>query len=173
MQWRGEVKKRVSWLFVIELDPFVRIACGIHVADEIVETNIERGTVIVRMEGEMGVVLQVLVEKDVDVVVYVVDKPKRADGAGTETKVLLHSPLRGQTELALMKKVLQVVDTHMMVALEDNQIVAVALMVAEKKVLAMGAGKITPIRTSILNSRGGRVLGICKVNAKFPKTFVY
>lgn len=71
------VGKRV----LVEFDPLVGVACGIHVADEVVKADVERGTVVVWVEGEVCVVLQVLVEEDVNVVFGIVDKSEGADGA--------------------------------------------------------------------------------------------
>ena len=52
---------------------------------------------------------------------------------------------------------LERVDGHLLVALEDHQIMAVALMVAEEKVLAMNRVYVLPILQSQFDGRKRRV----------------
>ena len=69
--------------------------------------------------------------------VRVVDETEEGDGAGDSSEVFLHALFGGEGELALMQLMLQSVDVHLLVALEDDQVVAVALVVSEKQVLAV------------------------------------
>ena len=80
----------------------------------------------------MGIFFQILVEKDVYMVLCIVDESEGADTARLQAKVLIHTPFRGEAELALMKDMLQIVNPHCVIALEYDQIVAVALMVTEE-----------------------------------------
>lgn len=64
-----------------------------------------------------------------------------------------------------MENVLQVVNAHRVVTLEDYKIVTIPFMVAEEKILAMRARKISPVGTTIFNGGRSRVLGIGVFNA--------
>ena len=153
-----------GWVSV-ELDPLVGVACGAHVADEVVEADVKRGAVVVGMEGEVGVVLQVLVEEDVNVVLGIVDKSEGADGACLQTKIFVHAPLGGEAHLSLMQYVLKVVNGHIVVALEDDEVVAVALVVAEEEVLAMGARQVAPVGAPVVDGGRGGMLGVGELYA--------
>lgn len=80
---------------LVEFDPLVGVACGVHVADEVVEADVERGTVVVGVKREVGVVLQVLVEENMNVVLSIVNKSEGADGARLQSQIFVHAPLGG------------------------------------------------------------------------------
>ena len=88
------------------------------------------------MEAQTGCVLKVLVDEEVDMMLGVVDEAERGDAARLQAEVFLHPRLRGEGQLALMQALLEVVDVHLMHALEDDQVMLVALVVPEKQVLA-------------------------------------
>ena len=87
----------------------------------------------------MGVVAEILVKENIDMMVHVIDKAERTDTARLEAKIFLHTPLGGKTEFPLAKEMLKVMNAHGMIALKNNQIMTIALMVAEEKVLAVSA----------------------------------
>ena len=68
------------------------------------------------------------------VVLRIVHQAEGRHRAGAQAQPLLHTLLRGEGELSLMQALLQVVDSHRLLAIEDNQVVAVALMVTEEEV---------------------------------------
>jgi hypothetical protein len=71
-----------------------------------------------------------------------------------------------------MEQMLQIVDAHVVVALKDNQIMSVPLVVTKKEVLTMGARKTAPIGAAVLDSRGSGMLGIDKLNAELLKSLI-
>ena len=85
-------------------------------------------------------------------VVLVVDEAERGDAAGLQAEVFLHASLRGEGELALVQALLQVVNVHLVHALEDDQIVLVALVVPEKQVLAVRGLKLAPVSQRLLDA---------------------
>ena len=87
------------------------------------------------MEAEVRGLEEVLVEEDAYVVVGVVDEGEGADGSGRDAEVTLQAVLGGEGELALVKAMLDGMDVHRAVAGEDNEVVTVALVIAEEEVL--------------------------------------
>ena len=67
---------------------------------------------------------------------------------------------------------LKVVNGQIGIALENDEIVAVALMVAEEEVLAMGTGKVGPILATYLYRRCCGMFGISELYPKPLKAFV-
>lgn len=89
--------------------------------------------------------------------VLVVDEAEGGDAAGLQTEVFLHAGLRGEGELALVQTLLEVVDVHLVHALEDDEVVLVALMVPEKKVLAVRGLELAPVGQRLLDGAQRRV----------------
>ena len=88
------------------------------------------------MEAEVRGLEEVLVEKDAYMVVGVVDEGEGGDGAGCDAEVTLQAVLGGEGELALVEAMLDGVNVHRAVAGEDDEVVTVALVIAEEEVLA-------------------------------------
>ena len=86
-------------------------------------------------------------------VFFVVDKSEGRHRARLQAEVTLHTLWRGETQLALMQAVLHIVNSHILVAVEAYQVVAVALMVAEKEVFAVHRAIVAPILLCDLDSR--------------------
>ena len=109
------------------------------------------------METQSGRVEEVLVYEKVDVVLRVVDETERGDAARLQTEVFLHPRLRGEGQVALVKALLQVMDVHLVHALEDDEVVLVALVVPEKQVLAVRGLELAPVGQRLLYRAQGRV----------------
>ena len=150
----------------IEFHPLVRVAGGVHETDEILRADGKGSAVIIRMEGKFLHGTEVLVEEDMDVVVRVVHQPEGADRTGAQPEVTLHALRRGKTELALAEALLQVADGKGAGAVEDDQVVPVALVVAEEKVFAVGAVEVLAILHRQLDGGGFRVLEIFEADAQ-------
>ena len=88
------------------------------------------------MEAEVRGLEEVLVEEDAYVVVGVVDEGEGADGSGRDAEVTLQAALGGEGELALVEAMLDGMNVHRAVAGEDDEVVTVALVIAEEEVLA-------------------------------------
>ena len=88
------------------------------------------------MEAEVRGLEEVLVEEDAHMVVGVVDEGEGSDGAGRDAEVTLQAVLGGEGELALVKAMLDGMNVHRAVAGEDDEVVTVALVIAEEEVLA-------------------------------------
>ncbi len=75
------------------------------------------------MEAQARGVQQVLVDEEVHLVVLVVDEAEGGDATGLQAEVFLHSGFRGEGQLALVQALLEVVDVHLVHALEDDEVV--------------------------------------------------
>ncbi len=101
-----------------------------------------------------------------DLVVLVVDEAERGDAARFQAEVFLHPCLRGEGELALVQALLQVVDVHLVHALEDDEVVLVALVVPEKQVLAVRGLELAPVGQRLLDGAQRRVKLDVEVDAE-------
>ena len=95
--------------------------------------------------------LESLVEEEVHVVLLIVDKSEWRHRARTQAEPLHHTLRRGKRQLALAQDVFKVVYCHRLLRVEDNQIVTVALVVAEEEVLAVLRSILSPIFSCYLN----------------------
>lgn len=146
-----------------ELDEAVHVVAG----------DFQRGGVVIGVEGDPLGLAQVLVQIELDLMVRVVDQPEEGDGAGDRAEIFFHALLRSEGELALMQLVLQAVDVHLLVALEDDQIVPVALVVSEKQVLAVCRVEILPVFHRLLYRRKRRMLVHDVTDAQFLQLVKY
>ena len=105
-------------------------------------------------------------------VLRVVDESERGHGARSHAQIFHQSRFRGEAQLALMQLFLDVVDVHVLVAVEADQIVLVALVVAEEEVLAVLGVMPCPVLLGNLDGRGGRVLQILVRDVQFIQEFV-
>lgn len=84
----------------------------------------------------------------------IVNQAERRDTSWFKTKVLHHSLWRSETELAwrveaschkaLLEATLHVVDVHIMVAMEADEVVLVTFVIAEEEILAVDAAIVFP-----------------------------
>ena len=105
------------------------------------------------MEAQTWRIFEVVVEEEVSVILLVVDESKRRDRARLQAQIALHTLWRGEAQLSLMQTVLKVVDSHILVAVEADEVVAIALVVAEKEVFAVHRPVVVPILLGNLDSR--------------------
>ena len=96
----------------------------------------------------------------------VIDEAERGDAAGLQAEVFLHAGLRGEGELALVQALLEVVDVHLVHALEDDEVVLVALVVPEKQVLAVRGLELAPVGQRLLDGAQRRVKLDVEVDAE-------
>ena len=98
--------------------------------------------------------------------VHVVDETERGDAAWLQAEVFFHALLRGEGELALVQTLLEVMDVHLVHALEDDEVVLVALVVPEKQVLAVRGLELAPVGQRLLNAAQRRMELDVKVDAE-------
>ncbi len=72
-----------------------------------------------------------------------------------------------------MQQMFKVMDSKVLVTLKDDKVMAVALMIAEKQILAVCTRQVCPILAADLDGWCCRMLSVCKLNAKFLKTLIY
>ena len=157
----------VEKFFLVQIYPLVWIAHILQKSFEIFTLHDERGSVLAWVEAHSLGILQLLVQEKMHVVFRVVDESERRHRTGFHAEVLHQTRLRGEAQLALVQLFFNVVDIHVLVAIETDQIVLVALVVAEEKVLAMLGIVPRPILLSYLDSRCWRMLQIFVWNMQF------
>ena len=64
-----------------------------------------------------------------------------------------------------MQYVLKVVNSHIVVALKDDEVVAITLVVAEEEVFAMGARQVAPVGAPVVDSGRSGMLGVGELYA--------
>ncbi len=109
------------------------------------------------MEAQARGIQEVLVDEEMHLMVFVVDEAEGGDAAGLQAEVFLQASLRGEGQLALVQTLLEVVDVHLVHALEDYEVVLVALVVPEKQVLAVHGLKLAPVGQRLLDGTQRRV----------------
>ena len=139
---------------------------------EIFSFHDERGSILAWVEAHALGILQLLVQKEVHVVFRVVDESERRYRTGFHAEVFHQSLLRGEAQFALVQLFLDVVDVHILIAVETDQIVLVALMVAEEEVFAMFGIVSGPILFGNFDGRGGRMLQIFVRDVQFVQKLV-
>ena len=114
------------------------------------------------METHALRLLQLTVKEHMHMVLRVVDESERGHGARSHAQIFHQSRFRGEAQLALMQLFLDVVDVHVLVAVEADQIVLVALVVAEEEVLAMDRAVVVPPALGLLDGLafGMSVVGV-------------
>ena len=87
---------------LVEFNKLIAIAHRLEVAQKLVARYDHCTSAIVGVEAQTLGTLQVLVEKEVHVVLLVIDKPKRRDRAWFQAKIALHTLWRCEAQLSLM-----------------------------------------------------------------------
>ena len=121
----------------IQFQKLVSVARGGEVAHELVVLEQHRGAVVVRVESVAGPLAHPGVEEQVHVVRRVVYQPECRDRSGAQSEPPFHALFRGERELALVQPLFEVADRQPLFGVEAYQVVPVALVVAEKEVLAV------------------------------------
>ena len=138
---------------LIEFYKLPTVAHRLEVAEELLARDYHRTAAVVGMERETIRFFEVFVEEEVYMALLVVNQPEWRHRAWLQTEVALHTLWRSEAQLTLMQTMLQVVNSHIAVAVEAHQIVAIALVVAEKEVFAVHRPVIVPILLGNLDCR--------------------
>ena len=102
--------------------------------------------------------LQLSINKQVNMVLMIVDDAEWRNRTGTQTQVLLHPMGRCKGDFSLLQSLFKVSDIQLPAVIQDHQVVLVALMVSEEKILAMCCINIFPVRKGLFNGRNRGVL---------------
>ena len=145
---------------LIQVNPLVWVAHVLQETFEILALHDERGGVDAGVEAHALSVLQLPVEEDMYVVFGVVDESERRYGTGHHAQILHQPLLGGKAQFALVQLFFDVVDVHVLVAIEADQIVLVALVVAEEEVLAVFGIVSRPVLLCNFDGRRRRVLQV-------------
>lgn len=121
--------------------------------------------VVVGVKTKRRLVSQVLVNEEMDMIFYVVYKPERRDRTGLKAEILFHAHTRCKGKFALVQRVFKVVNGKVALAVENDKIVTIALVVPEEEVLAMLRTIGPPLCAGYFNSRGLVVSVPCMLNS--------
>ena len=161
-----------------QLDVLVCVADDGEVALKVGAGDDDGAAAVVGMEGEGGGLKEAGVEEEVDVVLRVVDKAEGGDAARLKAEVLHHTLGGGEGKFAAggetlggelgLEALLKVVDGEVVVAMEADEIVLVALVIAEEEILAMHGTVIVPPTLGFLY---GLTFGMGVVGEGYGVTF--
>lgn len=118
------------------------------------------------MEAHLFGLLKLFINEDMHMVLRIVDQSEGCDRAGLHTQIFHQAGLRSKAELALVQLMLYVMDVHVLVAVEQHQIVAVALVVPEEEVLAVLGIVACPVLFGNLDGRGRGMLQILEFDVE-------
>lgn len=146
---------------IVELHEAVGVAEGGEIAEEVVAADDNRATAIVGMERErVGFGKAVIKEKD-NMMLDIVDEAKRRNATGLETKITHHSFGRSKREFAgriealrhefLLEAMLKVVNIKVVIAMEADQVMLIAFVIAEENILAMDRTIVFPPTLGLLD----------------------
>ena len=130
---------------LIEFYKLPRVAHRFEVAHKLLVRDNHRTSAVVGVEAQTWRIFEVVVEEEVSVILLIVDKAERRYRAGLQAQIALHTLRRCEAQLSLSQTLLKVVDSHILVAVETHEVMAIALVVAEKEVLAVHRAVIVPI----------------------------
>lgn len=129
----------------IQVDILVAVPDQVQIAFELRERNDDRRPIVIGMETEARTRTKIAIEKQVYMILRIVDQPERRHRPGQQPQITFHALLRCERQLSLMQPVFEVVNCHVVAAVEADQIVAVTLVVAEKEILAVRRAVVVPI----------------------------
>ena len=138
---------------LVEFYKLITITHRLEVAQKLLARYNHRTSAVVGVEAEALGILKVLIEKEMHVVLLIVDKSEGRHRAWLQTQIALHTLWRGEAQLSLSQTLLKVVDSQILVAVEAYQVVAIALVVTEKEVFAVYRPIIVPILLGNLDCR--------------------
>ena len=151
---------------IIQLHKFIRIPHRLQKLDKVLLANDDCPRVVIGMEAQARGIQEVFIDEEVYLVVLIVDEAEGGDAAGLQAEVFLHASFRGESEFALVQSLLEVVDVHLVHALEDDEVVLVALVVPEKQVLAVRGLKLAPVGQRLFDGTQRRVKLDVEVDAE-------
>ena len=139
---------------LIQLDILKTIAYGLQIFGKVLPGNNHRPPAVVGMKGQCGGIAQVIVKKEMHMMLYVIDESKWRHTTWLQAKILHHSLGRCKGQLATrwqtlrnersLQAMFKVMDVKVVVAMEAYQIMAVTLVIAKEKVFAVDTAIITP-----------------------------
>lgn len=140
---------------------FVCVAEGGEIGLEGFTGDDYRAAAVVGVEGQGGGIEECGVEEEMDMVFLVVDESEWRYAARFEPEIAHHSlwGCEGEfswcrlalTDESLFQTALKVVDVEVVVAVETDEVVLVAFVVAEEDVLAVDASVVLPPAFGFLN----------------------
>ena len=152
---------------LVEVYPFNAVADTLEVLLEGRTGDDHRAAAVVGVETEAVCLQEVLVQEENDMVLGVIDESEWTDAAWFQAQVAHHTLGTGKRQLAGgrlsrglqggFETLLKVVDSQVVVAMEADEVVPVALVVAHEDVLAMHTAVIVPPTLRLLD---GLALGV-------------
>lgn len=140
--------------YSVQVDILVLIAYQRKITFKIRTANHNGTPAIIGVEREQVCLSETAIQEKDDVLLRVVDEPERRDAARLQPQIAHHALGRGEAEFArrglpcclqlLFEAVLQVVDVQIVVAIEADEIMLIAFVVAQEDIFAMHTAVILP-----------------------------
>ncbi len=124
------------------------------------------------MKTDMLVFLQVLIKKEKNMLIMIMNQPERRHRARFYLQILPHTALGRKSEFTLFQSLLQIANRKMFEKMKNHQIMLVPFMISEKEVFAMGSINIFPVFIGHFSRRCGRMLIVIERNVEFIQNFV-
>lgn len=144
----------------IQIDKLIAVPASVEISDEFGLRDHDRPRVVVRMKAQGVLLPQIPVEKQVHVIFRVVDQSERRYGTRTESQIPFHPLFGSERELSLSQPAFEIADRQISVAVENDEVMPVAFMIAEKKIFAVFRAVVAPIQPGQFDRRGRRMLVI-------------
>lgn len=117
----------------IQIDKLIAVPASVEISDEFGLRDHDRPRVVVRMKAQGVLLPQIPVEKQVHVIFRVVDQSEWRYGTRTESQIPFHPLFGSERELSLSQPAFEIADRQISVAVENDEVMPVAFMIAEKK----------------------------------------
>jgi hypothetical protein len=172
---------------LIKPEKLVGVSYRSEIAFEVFESDDHSASTVVGMKGKrlvrgfpiIVVVEECSIEEEVDMMLRVVDEAERRNAARFESQVFHHAFRRSEGELSArwlalclkcsLQPSLKVVDVEVVVAMEADEIVLIALVVAHEDVFAMHRAIVVPPALGFLYGLAFRMLVTREGNVVLPK----
>ena len=105
----------------------------------------DRRGIVIGMKTQGRCVLQVFIQKQVDMVLHIVYKPERGDRPGPQAQPAFHALCGCERKFPLAEALLKVVYGEVLFAVEHDEIVSVPLVVAKEEVFAVCRTVLPPM----------------------------
>jgi len=124
------------------------------------------------MKVDSIAIFQILVDDDSNLFLAVVDQAKGGNRSGFQTKIAAEPLFRSKAEPVFPDLNFELLEPGSFRVLNDNKVVTVALLIAEKEILAMGASYSLPITLSSFDCEDRRMLMPDKRDAELLQNIV-
>lgn len=137
---------------------------------EIDDAQDEGGGVVIGVEGDSLRLHQFLINKDANEMIGIVQKAERRDRPRGQSEVLHQSLGRGKTQLAVADLIGHLAQIGALGMSQDDEIVPIALLIAQKEILAVNRIDVSPVEFGFGDGIDRRMVTSIERNPQDPET---